>query len=634
MPSILTGGDVSFASGDTLSLMQKPVRRQSGRFGELWPWVFLLTLSSLFFFSYFNRFAGLRSGDGAFGGGVALLAGRLPYRDYYTAGPPLNQIKSAVELSLFGKTLLVSRLCAVLERLVIAALLYAWLRRLFRSWAAAIAALATIILSAADHTDPLASYNHDAILFAMLCGLLTSFCFGETQNSPWGVETRHAGGLRAMLVLGALAGASAGLSALTKQTVGLGVAVAVLILGSIAIGRLRGAAAAFPWGLAYLAGFAAPLLAIGAWLHRIGVLRAALIMMFVSGPSAKAAGSHAFLRREFSVAADNPAWLIPALIAIVVSARPIWRAVGGEDRRGSSKYRWSLLWLCAVAVIGCAELLAYTRVPSVHDVSKCAVYFTLLGTSWLGAAAVIRGFRGRGPDIRIWQIALFAGVGFSVAVTLSLSWPVFEAMALPGLGLLLAAVLDGSKGWGRAFVYLVLAVVVFLTVHEKLDLPFSFDHQDEAPVRLATVRSNQPMLRGMRLPAQAVHMLDETAALMRAQPPGATVFTYPEMGLFYPLSGRLPPTRAGSHNIDVVSDTLARQDAERLLQAPPSLILYGRPTEGDLRAEEAIWRNGRPSGQRDMIAALDALVANYRLVDTFCLYPGDIPMRLYVRLSK
>jgi hypothetical protein len=115
---------------------------------------------------------------------------------------------------------------------------------------------------------------------------------------------------------------------------------------------------------------------------------------------------------------------------------------------------------------------------------------------------------------------------------------------------------------------------------------------------------------------------------------GATVFTYPEMGLLYPLSGRFPPTRAGSHNIDVVSDALARQDAKRLLQAPPSVILYGRPTTAELRAEEAIWRNGTPSGQRDMAAALDALVSNYRLVDTFCLTPRDTPMGLYVRRSK
>lgn len=609
--------------------MVKPAQPQESKGqgreqGEIWPLMFLLTLASLFFFSYFNRFAGLRSGDGEFGGGMALLAGRLPYRDYFTAGPPLNQIKAALELTLFGKTLLVSRLLAVIERLAIAALLYAWLRRLFSGQAAAIAALATIVISAADHTDPLASYNHDAILFAMLCGLLAALALEPHRRT------------RILLVLGALAGVCAGLSALTKQTVGLGVMVAVLVLGLLGVARLRGAAAAVRWSLAYLAGFAAPVLFVGAWLHHMGLLRRALTMLFISGPAAKAAAPHAFLSRELSVAADNPAWLIPALIAIGLSARPIWRAAtgvaSGED--AAYRWRWHWVWLGGTAVIGAAELLALTSLPAVRDVSKCAVYFALLATLWLGAAALVRGLRGRAAEARIWQIALFAGVGFTVAATLSLSWPVFEAMTLPGLGLLVAAALDGSKRWGRRLVLLVVAAIVFLTVLEKLNLPFSFDHQDAAEVRFATARSTQPMLRGMRLPPEEVRLLDETTAAMEAQPPGVTVFTYPEMGLLYALSGRVPPTWAGSHNIDVVSDALARQDAARLLRARPGVILYARPSEANLRAEEATWRNGKPSGQRDLVAALDRLVAGYRLAGTFCLRSGDPPIRLYVRPAE
>ena len=39
--------------------------------------------------------------------------------------------------------------------------------------------------------------------------------------------------------------------------------------------------------------------------------------------------------------------------------------------------------------------------------------------------------------------------------------------------------------------------MVSLAVREKLDLPFSFDSQDEAPARMATVRSNLPELGGI-----------------------------------------------------------------------------------------------------------------------------------------
>jgi len=39
----------------------------------------------------------------------------------------------------------------------------------------------------------------------------------------------------------------------------------------------------------------------------------------------------------------------------------------------------------------------------------------------------------------------------------------------------------------------------FLEVREKLDVPFGFGGQDEAPVRFANAASFQPQLRGMRL---------------------------------------------------------------------------------------------------------------------------------------
>ena len=42
-----------------------------------------------FFLLFWNRFLGLRSGDGGFTGGVYFLEGILPYRDYYCPVPPL-----------------------------------------------------------------------------------------------------------------------------------------------------------------------------------------------------------------------------------------------------------------------------------------------------------------------------------------------------------------------------------------------------------------------------------------------------------------------------------------------------------------------------------------------------------------
>jgi len=603
--------------------MKQPQRQSRWRVSKALPVAILLSLALLFFLAWFNRFLGLRSGGGEFGGGMTLLAGKLPYRDYYSAGPPLNQIKSALELGLFGHTLFVSRLFAVIERLLIACVLYAWLRRTFSARAAMLASLVTIIVSAGDRTDPLASYNHDAILFAMLAGLAASLSV-EAAKRPM------------VLAFSAFAGTTAGLSILTKQTVGLGAATCVLTIGAIGIFRLSNFRRAALWICAYCVGLAVPLLCIAAWLQRFGALRACLTMLFVSGPAAKASKPGIFLLREWTVAAGNTVWLSLAVVALALSARAIWRAtIDTQNSEADRDWRWTAL--LALIVIGAAEALALTSLPALQDFSKTSIYYVMIGTPVIALTGLISAWRVHSTNsVRTLQIALFGALSWSVAVTLSLSWPAFEAMTLPGLGLLLAAAIDGTRPGGRRFLYLVMAAMVFIQVREKLDLPFAFDNQDEPPIRFATEKSSQPMLRGMRLPAEEVRLLEDvSAAAQTARAHGLNSgFTYPEMSIVYPLTGLQFPTRAGSHNIDVVTDAFAREEAARLQASPPAVVLYARPTEEQLAAQEVIWRSGHPSGQRDMVQALDRIVASYHLAGTYQLRPEDTPIRLYVQFPE
>jgi hypothetical protein len=589
---------------------------------EIWPVAILFVIPALYFFSYFNRFAGLRSGNGEFGGGVALLTGYLPYRDFFNAGPPLNMMKAAGELWLFGKFLIVTRTCAVLERLAIAVILYAWLRRTFSAWASCMAALVTIIVSAGDRTDPLASYNHDAILFAMLCGFAASVSLERPR-------------LRDAATLAFASGLAAGLSVLTKQTVGLGTAVAIVVTGTAACWRLFGFRRCGAWLALYIAGLVAPILVVGGYLAHLGVLQACLHMMFVAGPHAKATTPGMFVLREIGIASTvYRFWFFLGLLGLVLGAQVIWSGLHNpEPAEDAGKKEWRLLALGCLAVVGIAGGLSLTSLPALHEFSKSSVYLTFLGTTFFGLALADTGLRGRSASSRrVWQMLLLAATGWSVAFTLSLSWPAFEAMTLPGLGLLLAAAVDGAQFRGRAVLYCVMAAMVFLAVREKLDDPFAFDFQDEPAVRFATQRSALPALMGMRLPAETVRLLDETAPAMQAAATShAPVFAYPEMGILYSLSGGKPPTFAASHNVDVVSDDLAREDTARLLQNPPAVILYARPDEAALRAQDVLWRDGRPSGQRDLVAALDRLVAHDQPADTFLLRAGDPAIRLYFR---
>ncbi len=594
----------------------RPMKRD----GESWTLMVMLLagLTLLFYVAFFNRFSGLRSGDGEFGGGMALLAGRLPYRDYFTAGPPLNTLKSALLLKVFGQALIVNRVAGVAERLAMGIVLLRWLIQLFRPWHALVASVVTMIVSAGDLTDPIASYNHDALLFAMLAGLFASFA----------LERRSA---KAVLWLGILSGASAALSLLTKQTVGLGAVVVIGLLAMLLLVKMDGAQRAWHWCTGYILGCALPIAAVAAWLWHAGILRDALQMMFVTGPSAKAGRPGDFLIRSIVVGIINWKWILCAIALLTLSWKAIVHGLQLDARSTSTRQQRTLWAVSGAAVILGAEALAFSRIPVLRDTSKAAVYYAWLGGAALLFAWVQKGLR-QTLDTRSATIILFLAVSLSNATMLSLSWPAFEPMTLPGLGLILAAWLDGAEGRKHWIPALAMAAFVFLQVREKLNIPFGFNYYCDAPVRFADTVSSQPRLRGMRLSPETVRFLDRTSALVNARTLSRdTIFTYPEMGLIYSLTDRWPPTWAPSHNIDVVNDALAQQDAERLLRNPPKIIVCYHLDEHQLRSDEAIWRNNAVSGQRDIIAAIGKLLPQYQLTDSYVLAPHDPPLEVYVR---
>lgn len=589
-----------------------------------WAHAVLLLLTAAFFATYFNRFAGLRSGDGEFTGGMALLAGRLPYRDYFTAGPPLNTLKSALLLWIFGPMLVVSRVAGVVERLILASLLFRWLRQIVSPAQALLATLLAIVLSAGDRTDPIASYNHDCILWAMAGGLAASLALGTAVRA------------RRVVLLAAASGLFAALSLLTKQTVGAGAITCLWVLPALLLRdqpRRRWA-----WVAGFTAGAVLPVLLVAVVLERLGVLAAALRMLFVTGPSAKAGHAGDFVVRSALVATDNLGWIALgafwAVLAWVPLRRGLAQVCGGAVNAvppWPSK-RW-LVWLAAsgFSLLTLAEALR--QLPALHDASKSVVYATeiLLAVvvAWIFRSC-LRSRAVASPATR--QLILLAAMSVMVLLLLSLSWPAFEAMLLPGTGLVAALVLQGSRGWQRRLVYGVFALLLLLQWREKLNLPFGFDLEEEDSVAQASTQSDLPALRGMRLPAATVTFVDQTTNLVREKTcPNEAIFVYPEMSLLYSLAARGWPTWSPSHNMDVVNDALAREEAWRVLQARPAVLVIYAETEPQMQGAERLWRGGRPSGQRDLAAAVAQLKQEYQQVSTYTLRQGDPPITVSVR---
>jgi hypothetical protein len=575
---------------------------------------------TLFFLLLFwNRFLGLRSGDGGFSGGVFFLKRILPYRDYYSPVPPLFIIRSAAVLAIFGKLPIVLRGFGVFERVFLSLLLYSWLVRLFRVKDAALAALVTTVVSTGDYADPVSSYNHFTILLAIASGLAASYALDETRSKS------------VLTPIGCLTGVFSLLCFATKQTIGLGVTLAIPLLTGLCLMRIEGGRKA----LRFLAGFGAGWLVAAAallgWMMHFGILGAFLTQTFVTGPAAKASHPGDFILHTLMTLKVYwwAALIALAVLAICQRALRTSEIEEKKDTDTASLMGVLLALLLGLGAIGLSSMVSFRF--SSEMAAKPAIYASLIGSGLLMLYYPWRFLSGT-ISRRQAQFALFACTAFIVAFMTSLSFPAFEAMTIPGLGLILAVLLNHFEGWRRWAVYAICGVLLFCQTQAKERVPFGFDDWFEPPVKAAIMTSSLPELRGFLLPANTIDFVDSSIRIVRENStPKDTIFTYPELGFFYGATERMPATFSASHNMDVMPDSFARQEAQRLLRARPAVLIYGPKSEGLLRMHEKYWRNGNPSGQRDLIVAVETLAQEYRLVRTFRLYPFGDPVYVFVR---
>lgn len=595
------------------------------RLSEALPGALVTAVITLLFFSlYWNRFAGLRSGNGSFQGGIALLHGLFPYRDFFTAGPPLNGVISAAVLSVFGQKLVVIRAWGVFERVALGCLLYFCLIRVFRARDAAFASILAIIVSAGDSANSLSSYGYEAIFFFLLSGwavMRAAESFGSTLAfSGWAIA----------------AGLSASLSFGTKQTLGAGATVGIPLVACVYLtcmsaSRASGIRRSIAFLIAFAVGWCLGAGAVLLWLAKAGVLHEFLQDVFKKGPSAKA--SHP---SDFLVRAAHAAWAIRYGFIAACAGLAVYGRALLSDRRGSERdtgMTRGTVFVGALAALAIAAgaAISYAGKWPLRNFDSFAIHFGFFGTVLLLLSCVWRIGRGTvsRPEL---QIGFLAAISFGIALMVSLSWPALYDMVFPAFALVTAVILSGSGPRQRMVIYAVGVVMIFVVTCEKLNLPQGFHEWEEPPVRLAKVQSTLPELQGMMLPPATVRFIDETARIVREHTgPADTIFVYPEFGILYPLYDRKYPTATDSHNIDVVNDEFARSEAQRLLEAKPAVVIYYPVPEWSLRADERLWRHGQRSGQRDLIAAIERLTSTYQLGTSFDVPPNEGPVNVYVR---
>ncbi|NJL21797.1 MAG: hypothetical protein HC895_14905, partial [Leptolyngbyaceae cyanobacterium SM1_3_5] len=256
-----------------------------------------------------------------------------------------------------------------------------------------------------------------------------------------------------------------------------------------------------------------------------------------------------------------------------------------------------------------------------HLPQRLAVFLSLYGCLLLALFWGLAALR-RGLEPREGQLLLFSFVAFATGFMFATSWPSFEPIAIPGLGLVICLALAALRPnrlerLVRTGVWAGVGLALCSCTWLKLETPFDFAGWTEPAVRTARAAPTLPAMKGFFLSASTVEFVETATRLIEEHSaPDETVFVYPHLPVLYHLAGRRPPTFSMIHWFDVCSDEVSTTDAETLRTHPPALLIDFGLSEDDYRLHEDVFRSGRPSGQRKLRAVLQELESRYELVAT------------------
>jgi hypothetical protein len=585
-------------------------------------------LNLAFLLSFWNRFLGPGVSGMFLEFASRLLSGKVPYRDFYVVVTPFYIFRTAAIVKLFGPSLAVLRLIDIGYRCALAAMLVIWLSKVVRIPYALLGALASVAVFSTDPADPLISYHLEATFWALAGAFLLSYVKWERRE-----------GLRnALMICGA--GAACSVCLFTKQTVGGGITLALLIVIAGLSIRDWGIRAAILRLLVFCAGWVVPAGAMLGWLASKGALKAFLVAIFKDGPSAKGAPGHVLTRvflDGYGSWPGNAVYLLFVICTMLLVVRVVRK--GDPASAGGDSARWQL---ALIAVGGAAALVAgyaggahFSRsYGPAYLLEIWSIFFGFFGVCSLAIYYTLMLIQ-RPLSEEERQRWLLVVASFWICYTMSWSWVAWGPMAFPSLGVVLAFMLEAlfSRPSKSILRYgLAATAVLLLTVCEagRVSCPFSWDSWTDGPIGNATAQSRQPMLSGIYMSPEMAAFVDRLTSLIgNNSRVNDSVFIYSYQPLWYVLADRWPPTYAQVHFFDVAPDDLCRRDGDRIVKERPAVIV-DFVGDSDLWNEK-LFRTGQGSGQRDLHNKMYQLIhADYRLEAAIPIKESPVPVRVFV----
>lgn len=231
----------------------------------------------------------------------------------------------------------------------------------------------------------------------------------------------------------------------------------------------------------------------------------------------------------------------------------------------------------------------------------------------------------------------FAGIALGFSLATGASAAIAEGGVFLGVGLMVGQILNMScwRKLGNIVLCLLIVLIMFYMTSVKYTVPYSWWFLIQPDVRQATNATQIKNLKGIYFSDYNLEVIKSVNEMIQKySKPSDTIFTFPNIPLFYFLNDRLPSTFALVHWFDVAPDNIAQADASLILEKPPKIIVFLQPPETVWVAHELGFRLGQPSKQRDIVSIIKELTyfsGRYVLVGQFVM-PNDYALKVFRRI--
>ncbi|MFC1957663.1 carbohydrate binding domain-containing protein [Chloroflexota bacterium] len=541
-----------------------------------------------------------------------ILEGAVPYRDFHYFLPPVYPFIITAFTYIFGVGIILLRIFGIVVILAMTTVLFLIYARFFPVYIACIAAIVSILYYQSDNTH----ITYDFLHFCNLFGLLgVFFIFKHFDYDVHSLSTKS-WKPSALLFCAGLFGA---LAFLTKQSNGGLLVIFSFVAVAISTWSKEGFRKALESMGIYAFGVVVPILAVFIWLISNGALLAFWEQVFIGASSSKGgllSILFAWVPRNFA------SQYFPGLLIFIVaiSLAKIWFYQEGfmldglvdKDNRKFSppSLKIPFIFLGVLILFMLCILLPFWNIglsQALDNNSFLKRIYSILDINLITVSLLLFCF----SLFKLYgtKKAQFADIFIITTISLGFMWGcgsgafVRESGTFLALGLMLGYLFNIGSSVNRGRIFALILVfcaflIIYMAPHKYLE-PFNWWGLDEPDVRAVSTPLQSKYLHGFNVSNQKARIYSEVTSIVeRYTKPGDHIYTFPNIPTFYLLTDRYPNTFGLVSWFDVESDKFAENDAYRILESPPEVIIYLDIPEFVWKGHEVLFRDGKECGQR------------------------------------